>query len=98
MGVFQPETDCAPFGTNATTSVADTDNSGATKPLTLTCTPPIDVGQSTAAAAAAAVTGSKGPMHAPCNRILSPGAMGSWVMMVKLPIVPVLMKLICAPL
>src|ERR1035438_5291282 len=89
MGVFQPETDCVPFGTNATTSVAETESSGAGRPLTVACTPPSDVGQ-LPSRAVAAVTGSKGPMHAPCNRILSPGAMGSWVMLVKPPIGQVL--------
>src|ERR1019366_3410448 len=97
IGIFRPETDCAPFGTNATTSVAETESSGAGRPLTVACTPPGDVGQ-LPSRAVAAVTGSNGPMHAPCNRILSPGAMGSWVMEVKLPIGQALMILICAPL
>src|ERR1039457_7646400 len=76
MGVFRPDTDCAPFGTNATTSVAETESSGAGMPLTVACTPLSDAGQ-LPSGAVVAVTGSKGPRQAPCNRILSPGAMGS---------------------
>src|ERR1035441_10053356 len=83
MGIFRPDTDCAPFGTNATTSVAETESSGAGMQLTVACTPLSDAGQ-LPSGAVVAVTGSKGPRQAPCNRILSPGAMGSCVMMVKL--------------
>src|ERR1019366_7681307 len=97
IGIFRPETDCAPFGTNATTSVAETESSGAGMPLTFASTPPNDVGQ-LPSGPVATVTGSKGPMQAPCHRILSPGAMGSWVTMVKLTIVPVTKLLIWAPL
>src|ERR1019366_6550329 len=90
IGIFRPETDCAPFGTNATTSVAETESNGAVTPLTFASTPPSDGGQLPSGAVDAA-TGSNGPRQPPCNRILSPGAIGSWVTMVKLPIVPVTM-------